>query len=482
MHFVAVVVFVNLLVLTTMTAARRRRMLNHLNFYVLIVVVFCVMVVLFGLHLFIISSSISSSLKTNVLVFTLAPKSSLMMASSEINTTTTTPPLPIRDSLVPQQPQISRIVVYNETNILYTDQSIVYGGGGASELQQVKIPFGIIYLQWIRNNHGSSGGGFINELMMGITSLRKNAIGGTQVPVILFTSAGIWQGIQKHRLWGPACCFNLVLNVDGIFAGGAGNRIYSHYHLKPKIMLHSPFQRSLFLDADTAWCKGNLTVLRSLGKQVDFAAVITPIESSSIPTASIPRDFPGFNTGFFLMHTHTEAVRNILRDWDSAYIKNWKITRNDQPSLRRVLWDNLNRFSAEPRFRLKIFYLPPTWNCRVRNSCLASPSCFMLHTHVITDIWAKQKHKKYITERIASAALNHKWGSWFQESSSFNAAAAAAAAEKPRNLSAVTYCRSNKSWPLRGARDPSDPCSQTEHSAALPEGYLITNTWKRKKR
>ena len=309
-------------------------------------------------------------------------------------------------------------ILYKETHILYTDRSIAYAsssepGESGISTHQFEIPFGLVYLQWMPRT-GHVWVRPIMELMGSVTSLRKNVVGGAQVPIVLFTSAAIWKGILKHPLWTAGHCFNLVLNVNAIFAGSGTSRIYSHFHLKPKIMLHSPFRTSLFLDSDTAWCKGNLAVLRSLGKQVDFAAVISPMEGPSIPRG-IPRDFPGFNSGVFLFRTQRASVRTLLRRWETTYVKFWGKTHNDQLSLRRVLWDNVNSSSSSrlpKRLRLKIFYLPPRWNCRYKKFCVSSPSCFVLHIHGIKRMWAKRNYKQPIVERIPWEALNDKWGSW----------------------------------------------------------------------
>jgi len=316
-------------------------------------------------------------------------------------------------------------ILYKETHVLYTDNSIPYASSSTSQHHQFEIPFGIVYLQWMRGKLVRVR--HIMELMVSVTSLRENVAAGKQTPIVLFTSASIWKGILKHPDWTAAESFNLVLNVNDIFANSS--HIYSHYHLKPKIMLHSPFQTSVFLDADTAWCKGNLDVLRSIGKQVDFAAVISPMEGPSIPRG-IPRDFPGFNSGLFLMRTQRESVRNLLQRWETTYVKFWPQTHNDQLSLRRVLWDNCSRFPAKTfAGRLKIFYLPPGWNCRHKKFCRSSPSCFVLHVHGIKRMWANRKHKQPIIERIPWDALNDKWGTW--------PSIYAKQAQIPRNLSAL---------------------------------------------
>jgi len=289
-------------------------------------------------------------------------------------------------------------------NILYTDKSIPYP---KETFTKLTIPFGIVYLQWSKKRYLK---GRLIELMRSVSSLRQNASGGKQVPILLFTSPNLWKDIQMNSLW-TQDCFNLVLNVNSIFSSSI---IYHHFHLKPKIMLHSPFQISLFLDSDTAWCKGDLDLLGNIGKEVDFAAVITPYYGRNPLVIGIPKSFPSLNSGFFLVNTQRQFGRQLLQDWEASYSKNFKIMHKNQPSLRHALWDNYNRSLGKPN-SFKIFYLSSNWNCRGRRSCVASPSCFVLHTHGIKNMWGearKARKRGPIIERMSWDVLNDKWGTW----------------------------------------------------------------------
>ena len=114
----------------------------------------------------------------------------------------------------------------------------------------------------------------------------------------------------------------------------------------------SPYEKSIFIDADT-FIVGSLSSVFDILDRFEFAICH---DNARVETASTAPDikaqdcFPEFNTGFFAFTSG--AINKILIPW-SGVIES-KNFRRDQPTLRALLWKTDARF----------YILPPEFNIR----------------------------------------------------------------------------------------------------------------------
>lgn len=131
----------------------------------------------------------------------------------------------------------------------------------------------------------------------------------------------------------------------------------------------SPFNRTLYLDADTYVC-APLDRLFALLDQFDIAAAHAPLRITA-PVPSVPDGFPELNAGVIAFRSR-DAVSTFFADWLAAY-------RRD---LERGIWQE----SDQPAFRERLFHsglrlatLPPEWNCRYNSPGFAEGMVRLLH-------------------------------------------------------------------------------------------------------
>src|SRR4051795_12743701 len=127
-----------------------------------------------------------------------------------------------------------------------------------------------------------------------------------------------------------------------------------HRRSKVDYMQHTPFERTLYLDTDTA-VRTDITEMFQLLDRFDIALAHEHIRSKPVRTqmwrTSLPMSFPQFNSGVF-MYRRSPSVISFIDEWRDAY-KSAGL-KHDQITLRELLWLS----------DLRIATLPPEYNVR----------------------------------------------------------------------------------------------------------------------
>jgi hypothetical protein len=144
--------------------------------------------------------------------------------------------------------------------------------------------------------------------------------------------------------------------------------------LRDKIvtMIKSPFQRTIYLDADT-WVCERLDDVFDLLDRFDVAAAHES-ELVVLDDTGIPASFPEFNAGVVAFRKSTK-VAAFLEQWLSAFDEEFRRNKRtgDQGALRSVVYSN-----DDIRFTV----LPSRYNCRFVYGCGAySEKVKILHTY-----------------------------------------------------------------------------------------------------
>jgi len=148
-----------------------------------------------------------------------------------------------------------------------------------------------------------------------------------------------------------------------------------HSRSKIDYMPLTPFDRTLFLDADT-YALGEISDLFDLLDKFDMALSHAHLRASRLKTwkTVIPESYPQFNSGVVL-YKKTQEVIKILNDWKIAYEQAGFDT--DQVTLRELLWSSTIRLATLPPEynigNIKYFF---TWNKRE-----VQPKILHLHFH-----------------------------------------------------------------------------------------------------
>ena len=124
---------------------------------------------------------------------------------------------------------------------------------------------------------------------------------------------------------------------------------------KVEYMGRSPFQKTLFLDADTEVC-ADVTDLFNVLDRFDIAlshAHHRVAGSRRVWQTPVPYGFAGFNSGVILFKK-SGPVRELLDDWKQAFHNAG--FKNDQITLRELIWMS----------NLRVATLPPEYNIRNR--------------------------------------------------------------------------------------------------------------------
>lgn len=129
-----------------------------------------------------------------------------------------------------------------------------------------------------------------------------------------------------------------------------------HYRSKVDYIHQSPFDQTLYLDADTFV----LTDLMDLFELLDrFDIALTHNRFRNLPIClqtwknPVPKPFPQFNSGVILFQK-SPTVIDFLKGWQSAFHQaGFKL---DQVTLRELLWQS----------SLRPYVLPPEYNVRSR--------------------------------------------------------------------------------------------------------------------
>jgi len=128
-----------------------------------------------------------------------------------------------------------------------------------------------------------------------------------------------------------------------------------HRRSKVDYIFQTPYQRTLYLDADTRVCE-DITHIFELLDKFDIVMTHSPLRTDAksmkhVGAKSIPKSFPDLNDGLILFR-RTGPVIEFLKSWQKAYYAEgleW-----DQFTLRGIAWSS----------DLKLGILPPEYNVR----------------------------------------------------------------------------------------------------------------------
>lgn len=127
-----------------------------------------------------------------------------------------------------------------------------------------------------------------------------------------------------------------------------------HRRSKVDYMPRTPFDRTLFLDTDTAVVADIRDMFRVM-ERFDIALAHAIQRNTAMSLApwkiELPRAFPQFNSGVILFRK-TPEVLQFMQDWGKLFKE--ESPRHDQPILRELLWLS----------DLRIATLPPEYNVR----------------------------------------------------------------------------------------------------------------------
>jgi hypothetical protein len=150
------------------------------------------------------------------------------------------------------------------------------------------------------------------------------------------------------------------------------------FYDKARWMGESPYERTLFIDADTYVVEPIPELFRLLDR-FDCAATheeyLDTDWSHHYPQTEIPASFPEFNTGI-LMLKRSEAMRRTLAEWGAlyqAYLEENPTRKiNDQPFFRVAVY----------RGNARIATLTREYNCKFRGQGYLNGPVKILHGHV----------------------------------------------------------------------------------------------------
>ena len=119
----------------------------------------------------------------------------------------------------------------------------------------------------------------------------------------------------------------------------------------------TPYQRTLFLDTDTLLL-GSVHEVFEVLDRFDFACAHGPVRGTDSPEllADCPTAFAEPNAGV-IAYNRNAATLALFQRWAERYERQlieFSHRKNDQPALRRVLWESNVRFAT----------LPPEYNLR----------------------------------------------------------------------------------------------------------------------
>lgn len=157
-----------------------------------------------------------------------------------------------------------------------------------------------------------------------------------KVPIALFTDAGKL-GIKLDTLFDP------VIELEA-----------AHHRSKVDCLMNSPFERTLFLDADVRILE-DVSELFDLLDRFDIAMAHAHARNRNATRAvwslELSDAFPQFNTGVIAIRRNPQT-QELLRNWSDSY-KDAGF-RKDQVTLRELLWKS----------DLHLATLPPEYNIR----------------------------------------------------------------------------------------------------------------------
>ncbi len=166
-----------------------------------------------------------------------------------------------------------------------------------------------------------------------------------------------------------SACFDQVVPVEPTQDG---------FYDKSRLIRNSPYDRTLFIDADT-YVVEPFPELFSLLDRFDCAAAheeyLNTDWSNRYPREDIPQCFPEFNTGILLLR-RSEKMERVLQEWGDLYCAYLR-EKPDQP------------LNDQPFFRAAVYYgdirvatLTREYNCKFRGQGYLNGAVKILHGHV----------------------------------------------------------------------------------------------------
>lgn len=197
---------------------------------------------------------------------------------------------------------------------------------------------------------------YVGLLLSSARSL-KNAM--PQLPITVFSEFEI----------PPTELFENITRVKGSADG---------FYDKTLFMQQSPYERTLFIDADT-YVVDPISELFLLLDRFDCAATHEEYSntdwSNCYPLPEVPESFPEFNTGI-LAFGRNQRVEVLFKEWAGLYqefSKKFPAQRiNDQPFFRRAAY----------RSEARIATLTREYNCKFRGQGYLNGRVKILHGHV----------------------------------------------------------------------------------------------------
>jgi len=156
---------------------------------------------------------------------------------------------------------------------------------------------------------------------------------------------------------------------------------YPHPRAKVTLLSQTPYDRTIFLDADTYIC-GDLDSMFDLLDKFDLAIAHDTFRSYVRGNTEIlklvqriPGSFPMFNSGV-IAFKKTQAVRQFLEKWQSLYERDSELDTlsgkgfcQDQPPFREALYYSNVHFTV----------LPTEYNCRFIHPVFLNEKVKVLH-------------------------------------------------------------------------------------------------------
>jgi hypothetical protein len=196
---------------------------------------------------------------------------------------------------------------------------------------------------------------YVDLLLTSAASLKKAM---PELPITAFSQFPVESGL-----------FESVVRVEPSKDG---------FYDKSKLIQNSPYERTLFIDADT-FVLEPVPELFALLDHFDCAATHEEYVSTDwhnrYPRIDIPASFPEFNTGILMLKRSERTVR-LLDDWGSLYRKYLDekpgVAINDQPFFRVAAYFSDARIATLTR----------EYNCKFRGQGYLNGRVKILHGHV----------------------------------------------------------------------------------------------------
>jgi hypothetical protein len=171
------------------------------------------------------------------------------------------------------------------------------------------------------------------------------------------------------------------------------------FYDKTKLMQESPYDRTLFIDADI-FVVEPFPELFDLLDRFDCAATheeyLNTDWSKRYPRRDIPSTFPEFNTGI-LLFKRSAQMNGLLKEWETLYARYLEEKPdqqiNDQPFFRVALYHSEARVATLTR----------EYNCKFRGQGYLNGPVKILHGHVDLQFDSRQLNQ-------ATRALNASRG------------------------------------------------------------------------